>query len=72
MLADYFTKALQGKLFKRFRNVIMEYKSFNNILMDSSFPLKKRVEEHNRIVSENTNLNNKNNINCSSADAVKQ
>ena len=44
MLVDYFTKALQGKLFKRFRNVIMGYDSLNNILADLSFPLKEYVE----------------------------
>ena len=33
-LAYFFSKALQGKLFKRFRNVIMGYEIFNDILMD--------------------------------------
>ena len=63
MLADYFTKALQGNLFKRFRNVIMGYESINDILMDSSFPLKERVKKHVkkhvRFVSEK--INNENN-----------
>ena len=44
MLADYFTKALQGSLFVRFRNIIMGYVHTDDILNDENYPLKERVE----------------------------
>jgi hypothetical protein len=55
MLADYFTKALQGSLFRLFRNIIMGYVHADAVLMDPSHPLKERVENKtkNRNVSEN-------------------
>jgi hypothetical protein len=54
MLADYFTKALQGSLFRTFRDIIMGYVHVDTILLDPSHPLKERVEKtiKNRIVSE--------------------
>ena len=53
MLAGYFTKPLQGKLFIRFRRIIMGYDGIDNILMDPIFPLKERVEKCLNIVSKN-------------------
>jgi hypothetical protein len=53
MLADYFTKPLQGKLFRNFREVIMGYKHVNELLLDPTFPLKERVENRDKIVIEN-------------------
>jgi hypothetical protein len=55
MLADFFTKALQGNLFRTFRDIIMGYIHIDTILLDPSYPLKERVENtnKNRIVSEN-------------------
>ena len=44
MLADYFTKAIQGSLFNKFRDIIMGYKNIDEILLDPSHPLKERVE----------------------------
>ena len=44
MLADYFTKAIQGSLFKKVRDIIMGYKHIDEILSDPSHPLKKRGE----------------------------
>ena len=43
MLADFFTKPLQGKSFKVFRDVIMGYKHINEL--DTLFPssMKERV-----------------------------
>jgi hypothetical protein len=52
MLADYYTKALQGNLFKRFRDVIMGYVHINDLLLDPSFPLKERVENRDGIMIE--------------------
>jgi hypothetical protein len=54
MLADYFTKALQGSLFRMFRDIIMGYTHIDTILLDPSYPLKERVEntDKNRKVSE--------------------
>jgi hypothetical protein len=55
MLADYFTKALQGNLFSTFRDIIMGYTHIDTLLLDPSFPLKECVENmtKNRNVSEN-------------------
>ena len=53
MLAGYFTKPLQGKLFIRFRRIIMGYDGIDNILMDPMFPLNERVEKCLNIVSKN-------------------
>jgi len=50
MFADYFTKSLQGNVFRRFRDVIMAYKHINDLLLDLSFLLKERVEKFNNIV----------------------
>lgn len=48
MLADYFFKLLQGKLFKKFRSVIMGYESINNILGYEKLYLKEHVEYSNK------------------------
>ena len=50
MLADFFTKLLQGQLFRRFREVIMGYRHINDLLMDPNFMLKERVEKNTNIV----------------------
>ena len=54
MVADFFTKPLQGRMFKFFRDVVMGYKTMEEILFDIS--IKERVEDKNknRIVSENS------------------
>jgi hypothetical protein len=44
MLADYFTKPLQGALFRRFWDIIMGRTHINQILDDSSYSIKERVE----------------------------
>ena len=44
MLGDYFTKALQGSMFKKYRNIIMGYSHIDEILRDEYHPLKERVE----------------------------
>ena len=51
MLADYFTKPLQGKLFHKFREVIMGWKHVNTLtsITDDENGLKERVR--------NTNIN---------------
>ena len=52
MIADYFTKPLQGRLFKLFRDVIMGYRPLTDVL--SEIPSKERVGNggKNRIVNE--------------------
>ena len=50
MLADYFTKPLQGNVFRRFRAVIMGYVHINDLLLDPNLKLKERVEKLNNIV----------------------
>mmetsp|Transcript_42935 Transcript_42935/g.62915 ORF Transcript_42935/g.62915 Transcript_42935/m.62915 type:complete len:105 (+) Transcript_42935:10-324(+) len=44
MLADYFTKPLQGKAFRRYWNIIMGKTHINDILDDSLYSIKERVE----------------------------
>ena len=71
MLADYFTKPLQGKLFRRFRQVIMGYVHINDLLLDPDFLLKERVEKlHNIVIRKSEN--NKNNHRVTYAEVVKQ
>ena len=56
MLVDYFTKALQGNVFRRFRSVIMGYTHINDLLFDPEFSLKERVKKIN-IMIENSETN---------------
>ena len=58
MIADYFTKPLQGRLFKLFRDVIMGYRPLDDII--NEIPMKERVGNkiENRIVSRNNNETN--------------
>jgi hypothetical protein len=70
MLADYFTKPLQGKLFRSFREVIMGYKHVNELLLDPTFPLKERVENRDKIVIENVRKNNNTITNPTYAEIV--
>ena len=50
MLADYFTKPLQGTVFRRFRDVVMGKVYINNLLLDPNFKIKERVEKVSKIV----------------------
>ena len=50
MLADYFTKPLQGNVFRRFRDVIMGKTHINDLLLDPDFKIKERVEKMSKIV----------------------
>ena len=54
MIADYFTKPFQGKLFNLFRNLIMGYKHIGYILVDIESRVKERVGNQNK-VTENSN-----------------
>ena len=45
MLADFFTKPLQGSLFKKFRRVVMGYDSLSVLKDEYSARLKERVEK---------------------------
>lgn len=45
MMADYFTKPLQGRMFKMFRSVIMGHVHINELLSDPEFLLKECVEK---------------------------
>ena len=48
MIADYFTKPLQGNLFKLFRDIIMVYKHIGDILADIESTAKERVRNQNK------------------------
>jgi hypothetical protein len=48
MVADFFTKPLQGALFRKFRDVILGYKHMDALAMDLPSPLEERVGETKR------------------------
>ena len=58
MLADYFTKPLQGNVFRRFRDVIMGKVHINDLLLDPDFKIKERVEKVSKIVIRKSEPNN--------------
>ena len=58
MLGDYFTKPLQGTLFRRFRDVIMGKVHINDLLLDPNFKIKERVEKVSKIVIRKSEINN--------------
>jgi len=43
MLADFFTKPLQGSLFRKFRDVLMGYKHISTLVMPTKQPSEERV-----------------------------
>ena len=49
MIADYFTKPLQGKMFKMFRNLIMGYVHINDILQEIELSDKELVEKSKNV-----------------------
>ena len=70
MIADFFTKALQGKVFKFFRDIIMGYTTVEEILRtlkdtDVSFTIKERVENNDttknddNIIEKNSSIEEK-------------
>ena len=72
MLADFFTKPLQGALFRRFRDVIMGYVHINDLLLDPTFMLKERVEKYGNIVIKKMESNKeKRTLKKTYAEAVK-
>ena len=52
MIADFFTKPLQGKLFKKIRDIIMGL---------APFPMEERVEKRD---NEKTSVNTASNLKC--------
>jgi hypothetical protein len=46
MLADFFTKPLQGSLFKKFRDVLMGYKHISTLVMPTKQPSEERVGDN--------------------------
>ena len=71
ILADYFTKALQGNVFRRFRDVIMGYTHINDLLLDPGFLLKERVEKLNNIVIKKSETKKEEEL-MTYADVVKK
>jgi hypothetical protein len=43
MLADFFTKPLQGNLFRKFRDVVLGYKNINALTLTTPIPTEERV-----------------------------
>ena len=70
MIADYFTKPLQGKVFKLFRDLIMGYEPISTILDAIALSAKERVEIQ-KIVTESSIMNNGRN-GRTYADVVKE
>ena len=52
MIADYFTKPLQGRLFTMFRDLIMGYKHVDDILQEIAQSAKERVEKNVNVANE--------------------
>ena len=70
MLANYFTKPLQGKAFKLFRDLIMGYAPISTILDAIALSAKERVEKH-KLVTESSIIDNGQNSRTY-ADVVKK
>jgi hypothetical protein len=70
MLADYFTKPLQGNVFRKFRSVILGYTHINELLLDPDFLLKECVEKRTNIVIKKYETKN-NNHHVMYAETVK-
>ena len=64
MLADFFTKPLQGKLFHKFRDVIMGWKHINTLHSKKADALspKERVENTDQNVRLSPSLDKKGNV----------
>ena len=58
MIAEYFTKPLQGKMFKKFRDLIMGYVHINDLLQEIEFSAKDCVEK-SKIVTINSITHNR-------------
>ena len=52
MLADFFTKPLQGHLFRQFRDVILGYSHIDTLQRDPAAAIEERVEENRPITRE--------------------
>ena len=61
MLADYFTKSLQGSLFNKFRSVIMGYNHISFLDHDNEI-IKERVDISNEKAMISNNNNDKQNV----------
>ena len=45
MLGDFFTKPLQGNLFRKFRDVVLGYDHVDSLALDPMLPVEERVGE---------------------------
>ena len=63
LLADYFTKPLQGKKFKAYRNLIIGYKHINSLSELGVSTVKEcvRICENKKMTGETTNYDRNNN-----------
>ena len=55
MVADFFTKPLQGNLFRKFRDVIMGTHHMDTLALDLPLPLEERVGDTNRLGTGTSN-----------------
>jgi hypothetical protein len=76
MLADFFTKPLQGNLFRRFKAVVLGQQHVNTLHDTIAQPLEERVEDRrsdtNNIIVKGIDMSNtRNKARASCADVVK-
>ena len=59
MIADYFTKPLQGKMFKMYRDLVMGYVHINDILKAIELSSKKPVDKSKNVAVSSITKNGK-------------
>ena len=57
MLADFFTKPLQGALFRKFRDVVMGMKHINTLKRTALDPSQERVGNHKMVSDKRPETN---------------
>ena len=71
MLADYYTKALQGKLFHKFRNVIMGYENISTLMNLINSTFEERVGKNREMANAENKEISKETKMVTSADDVR-
>ena len=73
MLADFYTKALQGSLFKKYRDVIMGYADISTLKQSDSTQFCDEIKEHvedNEVISTHNMQNKQNNYGKTYAEVL--
>jgi hypothetical protein len=72
MLADFFTKPLQGHLFTKFQRVLMGHAHINTLGISSIDPTEERVENNENNVEENSAVGAKSEILRAPEESIEQ